>query len=130
MSMCSFLLCCWKRVFAMTGAFSWQNFVSLHLSSFCTWRSNLPVTSGISWLPTFAFQSLMMEMTSFMCVLVLEGLVHLHKTTQLQLLQHYWLGHSLGLLWCCMVCLGNEQRSFCCFWDCTQVLHFGLFCNV
>ena len=23
-----------------------------------------------------------------------------------------------------MVCLGNEQRSFCCFWDCTQVLHF------
>ena len=27
-----------------------------------------------------------------------------------------------------MVCLGNEQRSFCHFWDCTQVLHFGLFC--
>ena len=28
-----------------------------------------------------------------------------------------------------MVCLGNEQRSFCHFWDCTQVLHFGLFCS-
>ena len=27
-----------------------------------------------------------------------------------------------------MVCLGNEQRSFCCFWDCIQVLHFGLYC--
>ena len=27
-----------------------------------------------------------------------------------------------------MVCLGNEQRSFCRFWDCTQVLHFRLFC--
>ena len=27
-----------------------------------------------------------------------------------------------------MVCLGNEQRSFCCFWDCIQILHFGLFC--
>ena len=27
-----------------------------------------------------------------------------------------------------MVCLGNEQRSFCRFWDCIQVLHFGLFC--
>ena len=27
-----------------------------------------------------------------------------------------------------MVNLGNEQRSFCCFWDCIQVLHFGLFC--
>ena len=26
-----------------------------------------------------------------------------------------------------MVWFGNEQRSFCCFWDCTQVLHFSLF---
>ena len=26
-----------------------------------------------------------------------------------------------------MVCFGNEQRSFCRFWDCIQVLHFGLF---
>ena len=24
--------------------------------------------------------------------------------------------------------IGNKQRSFCHFWDCTQVLHFGLFC--
>ena len=27
-------------------------------------------------------------------VLVIEGLVGLHKTIQLQLLQHYWLGHT------------------------------------
>ena len=26
-----------------------------------------------------------------------------------------------------MACVGNEQRSFCHFWDCTQVLHFRLF---
>ena len=32
-------------------------------------------------------------------VLVLKGLVGLHRTVQLQLLQHYWLGHRLGLLW-------------------------------
>ena len=57
--------------------------------------------------------------------LVLVGLIGLHRTIQLQLFQHYWLGHRLGLLWYWMVCLGNEQRSFCCFWDCTQVLHFG-----
>ena len=44
------------------------------------------------------------------CVLVLKGLVSLHRTIQLQLLQHYWLGHRLGLLWYWMVCLGNEQR--------------------
>ena len=31
-------------------------------------------------------------------VLVLEGLVGLHRTIQLQLLLHYWLGHRLGLL--------------------------------
>ena len=44
-------------------------------------------------------------------VLVLGGLVGLHRIIQLQLLQHQWLGHRLGLLWCWMVCLGNEPRS-------------------
>ena len=61
-------------------------------------------------------------------VLVLEGLVGLHRIIQFQLLQHYWLGHRLGLLWYWKVCLRNEQRSFCHFWNCTQVLYFGLFC--
>ena len=28
-------------------------------------------------------------------MLVLKGLVGLHRTVQLQLLQHYWLGHRL-----------------------------------
>ena len=61
-------------------------------------------------------------------MLVLKGLVGLYRTVKLQLLQRYWLGHRLGLLWDLMVCLGNEQRSFYHFWDCIQVLHFGLFC--
>ena len=30
-------------------------------------------------------------------MLVLKGLVGLHRTIQLQLLQPYWLGHRLGL---------------------------------
>ena len=59
-------------------------------------------------------------------VLVPKGLVSLHRTVWL--LQHYWLGHRLGLPWYWMVCLGNEHRSFYRFWDCIQVLHFGLFC--
>ena len=80
---------------------------------------------GISWLPTFSFQFPIMKRTSFV-MLVLEGLVDLHRTIQLQLLQHYWSGHSLRLLWYWMLCLGNEQRSLCHFWDCIQVLHFGL----
>ena len=57
--------------------------------------------------------------------LVLEGL---HGTVLLWLLRHQWLGRRLGLLWCWMVCFVSEPRSFCYFWDCTQVLHFGLFC--
>ena len=31
-------------------------------------------------------------------MLVLEGLVGLHRTVQLQLLQHYWSGRRLGLM--------------------------------
>ena len=126
MSMCR-VLCCCKRVFAMTSAFSWQHSVSLCPASFCTPRPILPVNPGVSWLPTFAFQSTIRKRTYF-CVLVLEGLVGLHRTIQLQLLQHYWSWHRLGLLWYWMVCLGNKQRSFCCFRGCIQVLHFGLFC--
>ena len=105
----------------------WQNSVSLYPAYFCTPRPNFPVTPGVSWLPTFAFQSPVMKGHLFW-MLVLEGLVGLHRTVQLQLLQHYWLGYRLGLLWYWMVCLGKKQRSFCCFWDCIQVLHFGLSC--
>ena len=79
------------------------------------------------WLCTLAFHSLMMKRTSLFFVLVLEGLVSLHRTVQRQLLQRYWLGHRLGLPWYWMVCLGNEQRSFCRFWDCIHILHFGPF---
>ena len=61
-------------------------------------------------------------------VVVLEGLIGLQRTSQPQLLWHQWLGLRLGLLCCWTVCLGNKQRSFCCFWDCTQVPHFRLFC--
>ena len=54
------------------------------------------------------------------------GLLGFHRTIQLQLLHHYCLGHRLGLLWYWMVCLGNEQKSFCRFWNCILLLHFGL----
>ena len=117
----------WKRVFAMTSAFSWQNSIRLCPASFHISRPNLPVTPSVSWLPTFAFYSPELKGHLFW-VLVLKGLVGLHRTIQLQLLQHYWLGHRLELLWYWMVCLRNEQRSFCRFWDCIQVLHFRLFC--
>jgi len=52
----------------MTSVFSWQNSISLCPASFCTPRPNLPVTPGVSWLPTFAFQSLIMKRKSFLVV--------------------------------------------------------------
>ena len=49
MSMCS--------VFSPVAGREVCKSVSLCPVSFCTPRPNLPVTPGISWLPTFAFQS-------------------------------------------------------------------------
>ena len=54
----------------------------------------MPVTLGISWLPTFAFQSLIMKRISFLGVRSVMkrtsfwGLVGLRGAVQLQLLQH------------------------------------------
>ena len=47
------------------------------------------------------------------CVLVLKGVVSLHRDNQFQLIWHQWLKHRLGLLWYWMVLFGNELRSFC-----------------
>ena len=44
MSTQSLFLCCWEWVFAMTSVFSWQNSISYCPASFCTLKSNLPVT--------------------------------------------------------------------------------------
>ena len=67
----------------------------------------LAILPGISWLPTFAFQSRTMKRASFLYVSS-TGLVSLHRTIQLQLLQFYWSGHRLGSLWYGMVCLETE----------------------
>ena len=66
----------------MISAFSWQNSVSLCPASFCTPRPNLPVTSGIPKLSTFAFQSPVIKRIFSVCVLVLGSLVGHHRTIQ------------------------------------------------
>ena len=96
-------------VFGMTIVFPWQNPISLCPASFRTPRPNLPVTPSVSWLPNFAFQFPIMKRTSFW-VLVLKGLVGLHRTIQFQLLQRYWSGHRLGLLWYWMVWFALETN--------------------
>ena len=52
----------------MTSAFSWQNSISLCTASFHIPRPNLPVTPGVSRLPTFAFLSTIMKKTPVLCV--------------------------------------------------------------
>ena len=49
------------------------------------------------------------------CVLVLRGLVGLHRTVQLQLLQHFWLRHRLELLWYWMVCPWKQTETILSF---------------
>ena len=106
MYVCIFHLVLWEH----SQAFPWNNLPS-------NWEVRFPkVNIFISSLFSDHFLK------------ALNGLVGLHRTVQLQLLQRYWLRHRLGLLWYWMVCLRNEQRSFCRFWDCIQVLNFGLFC--
>ena len=56
----------WK--YLSKDLFHWQNAVSLCPASFCTPRPNLPVTPGISWLPTSAFQSPIMKRASLLDV--------------------------------------------------------------
>ena len=58
---------------------------------------------------------------------ILEGLVGLHTTLQLELLKHYWLGHRLGwpvvndLPW-------KLTEIILLFWRFFPLLHFRLFC--
>ena len=123
MSVCRVVSCV-----AGSGCFLWpvhslgKTLLTFSLLHFVCQRQNLTVTPGISWLPTFAFQSPIMKRTPLFLVLVLECLVGLQRIFQLQLL---W--HRLGLLWYWMVSLGNEQKSFYCFLDCNQDLHFDSF---
>ena len=115
-----------RRILAMMSALSWQNSVSLCPASFSSPRLILPVTPGISWLPTLAYQSPPMNTTSVIGV----SSVKFSRSSQ------DWsaegsLASVAGawpeLLWCWMACLGNDPISFCYFGDCTQIVHIGNF---
>ena len=120
-----------ERVFAMTSVFSWKNSVHLCPALFCTLKSKLSVNPGIAWLPTLHSNPLWWKGYLFFPPFGISSrrsFVNLHRTSQLQLLKPWWLGHRLWLLWCLLACLGNKLKSFCHFWDCTQIPYFRLFC--
>ena len=71
----------------MTSAFSWQNSISLCPASFHTPRPNLPVTPV--FLDFLLLHSVPYHEKDIFWVLVLEGLVGLHRSIQLQRPQHY-----------------------------------------
>ena len=124
MSMCKVFSCVAGRGCLLRPGHSFRKNISLCPASFCTPKPNLPVTPGIPWLPTFAFQSPILKRTSFLGVSSRRS-CRSSQNPYFKLLQHYWSGNRLWLLWYWMVCLGNKQRSFCHFWDCTQVLHLN-----
>ena len=80
---------------------------------------------------TFHLVHLLLTKSSQVAVLIIPDWF-----VQLQLLQCYWLGHRLGLLWYWMVCLGNRDHSVIlrlhpitafwtlCWWR--ELLHFSL----
>ena len=67
-SMCRVFSCVVGRGCLLWTVCSLGKTVSLCPASSCIPRPNLPVTPGISWLPTFAFQSPIMKRTSFLGV--------------------------------------------------------------
>ena len=83
----------------MTSAFSWQNSVTLYPASFVYSKAKIICYSRYLLTSSFCIPASYNEKDIFFLESVLEGLVGLHRTVQLQLLQYYWLEHRLGLLW-------------------------------
>ena len=115
------------RVRSMYRCLLWpflQNSVSLCPVSVCTPRPNLPITPGISWLPTFAFQYPMMKGHLFL-VLVLRDPIGLHRTIQFQLIGIS--GWGINLDYCDIEWFALEMnRDHSVLFRLSQILHLGL----
>ena len=79
MSICSYLLCCWKRIFDVTSVLSWQNSLSFFPASFCTPRPNSPVNTRYLLTSYFCNPVPYDEKDIFFLALILEGLIGLHR---------------------------------------------------
>ena len=124
----------WKRVFAMTSVFCGNTLLEFVLLHFLLQgQTCLLLSISVNFLLLHSYHS-WWKWYLFFLVLVQEDLTSLHKTSQLQLLQHQCLGHGLGLLWFWMVCLEMNQDHSLIFeiaikyWNldsCWGLLHFS-----
>ena len=118
MWMCRIISCIVGKHCFLWPVCSLDKTVSHCSASFCAPRPNLPVTLDTVTLGFLLLQSNSLWWKVYLVlVLILESLAGSHRSSQLQILQHYWLGIDLitSLLWCWMVCLGNKPSSFCLF---------------
>ena len=80
----------------MTSAFSWQNSISLCSASFIFQGQICLLLQVFLYFLLLHIPLPYNEKDIFWGFLVLKGLVGLHRTIKLQLLQCYWLGQRLG----------------------------------
>ena len=90
----------------MTSAFSWQNLLALDPLCFVLQGQ---ICLLLQVFLDFHFCIPVSYNEKGILFWVLEGLLGLHRTIQRQLLQRYWLGHRLGLLWYWMVALETNR---------------------
>ena len=123
--MYSLLLGCWKMVFVTTSIFSWRNSVILRPASLCT-LAKLACFSWYRLIPTFAIHK--MKRTNTM-----KNSISSRRCCRSSQNQSASASTSMVGAWSWITVmlnglLGNEPRSLYQFWDCTQLLHFRLFC--
>ena len=126
MSMCRVISCVVGRgCLLWPMGFFWQNSMKLCPSSFCTPRPNLPVTPGISWPPTFAFQSPIMKMTLFCGVSSrrLQAFIELFNFSFFSI-----TGRGIGLDYCDIEWFALETDIILSFLRLHPLLHFEIFC--
>ena len=103
-------LCCWKRYLLWPVGSLGKSLLAFALLHFILQgQICLFLQVSLDFLFCLPVPYNEKDIFFFFLVFVLEGLIGLHRTVQLQLFQHYWLGHRLGLLWYWMVCLRNKQ---------------------
>ena len=98
------------------------NSVSFRPASFCTPRPKLPIIPGATWFPTFAFQSPMINRTSFFFFfgIILESLVGINSN----FFDISSWGSDLNNYDVEWFALETNQEHAVIFWGCTQITTF------